>query len=68
MNIRTIRTSKLAWLQWAMSTILKPAVRAETEWNRGDEEQMEAVPHQVFIARAAPLHHEDQQCPGHDEE
>gem|GEM_PF-5756686 len=34
MNIRTIRTSKLAWLQWAMSTILKPAVRAETEWNR----------------------------------
>ena len=35
---------------------------------QGDEKQMEAVPHQVFIARAAPLHHEDQQCPGHDEE
>ena len=29
---------------------------------------MEAVPHQILVAGATPLHHEDQQRPGHDEE
>ena len=33
-----------------------------------DQEQMEAVPHQILVAGATPLHHEDQQRPGHDEE
>ena len=33
-----------------------------------DQEQVEAVTHQVFVAGTAPFHHEDQQRPGQDEE